>query len=251
VLISVVGSSGLGQVAGVPVGRPASLLRVVAERPDQLVVVLAPWHAATAARRQADLVAAARPSARVEVLASQHHALTLTLVAERLLRTAQWSEGGDDVLRRAEEMLASARSLVWSPSVWWLHGGITLGQRLRCFRSAPGLFLELGQRSRLTESRQGWLPGPGGRLYGVAPSPELMAAQLGTCVLHQVDTEIEPGAPYASSATRLLTALPADSLPADSLSTDSPPVESFPPDRVAGPGPLTHDSDLPQESEAA
>ena len=43
-LIAVVGTSGLGRVAGVPGGSPAALLRVVADQPDQEVVVLSPEH---------------------------------------------------------------------------------------------------------------------------------------------------------------------------------------------------------------
>ena len=132
-LIAVVGTGGFGRVAGVLGGSPAALLRVVAERPDQQVVVLTPDHSLATAQRQADLVAAARPSAQVSVLASAHHALTLTLVADRVLESAPWMTGSADFLGAVRTELSTARSLVWSPSAWRLRGvHLSLGVRFRC-----------------------------------------------------------------------------------------------------------------------
>ena len=230
VVIAVVGSTGLGRIAGLPVGRPASLLQVVAERPDQLVLMLAPRYAATTAREQADLVAAARPNARVDVVISDHHPLTLTLVADRALRAAERT-GAADVTPIVEADLAAARSLVWCPSAWQLRGAdLTLGQRLRALSGGPGFFLELGRRPWLGAARNGWRPRSGDRLYTVGPTPDLLTAQLGVTAPARVRVGVAPGAPYAARAARLLTAL-------------LPPA-------VAGPGSAAA-TDLTHESEAA
>jgi len=224
VLISVVGTTGLGRVAGVPVGRPAALLRVVADRPDRHVIVLASQHAASAARVQADLVSAARPSARVEVVVSHHHALTLTLVAERTLRAAERT-GTAELTALLESELTRARSLLWCPSVWRLLGvGLALGPRLRSVTGGPGFFVELGDRPRLDHGHDGWRPRSEDRLYVTGVLPELMITQLGEAP-DRVDIEVESGAPYAPPSARLLTAL--------------------------APEALDHIIDNPQESEAA
>ena len=218
-LISVVGTTGLGQVAGVPVGRPAALLRVVANRPDRHVIVLAPRHAESAARVQADLVSAARPSARVEIVMSHHHALTLTLVAERSLRAAERTPTTDLVELLALE-LAAARSLVWCPSVWRLTGaGLDLRQRLRSFVEGPGFVVELGDRPQLHPA-DGWRPSAGDRLFTADQLPvPLMITQLGAAA-SLIDTEIDPGAPYAPRAARLLTVLTPETTAAGT--TDHP-----------------------------
>ncbi|HEY5785835.1 MAG TPA: hypothetical protein VIT65_13760 [Microlunatus sp.] len=238
-MISVVGTTGLGRVAGVPVGRPAALLRVVADRPDQHVIVLAPQHAASAARVQADLVSAARPSARVEVVVSRHHALTLALVAERTLRAVEGT-GTADLTTLLESELTSARSLLWCPSVWRLLGvGVALGPRLRSVTGGPGFFVELGDRPRFDHGHDGWRPRSEDRLYGTGVLPELMITQLGEPP-DRVDIEIESGAPYAPPSARLLTAL-APETPVDAVdSVDT--VDTVDTDAII---------DNPQESEAA
>lgn len=220
-LISVVGTTGLGRVAGVPVGSPAGLLRVVADRPDRHVIVLAPQHAASAARVQADLVSAARPSARVDVVLSHHHALTLALVAERTLEAVDRT-GTADVERALAAELDSARSLLWCPSVWRLLGvGLALGPRLRSVAGERGFFVELGDRPRFDDGRDGWRPRAEDRLYGTGSYPALMITQLGEAP-DQVDIEVESGAPYAPPSARLLTALAPESYvaTADSVDTD-------------------------------
>jgi len=243
VLIAVVGTSGLGRVAGVPSGSPAALLRVVADQPDQEVVVLTPAHTESTARRQADLVAAARPSARVSVLASQHHALTLTVAADRVLESAPWMTGTDAFLELVRAELSTARSLVWSPSAWRLRGvDLSLGARLRCLVDGRVPVLELGQRA--TTVPDGWRARSGDLLYTVGSVPDRLEVQLDSGRLHRVDTRIEDS-PYAPRSAQLLTALPATAARAVRAPEVRPSTPHDPP--IDRPRPDT----VTQESEAA
>ena len=206
-LIAVVGTSGLGRVAGVPSGPPAALLRVVADRPDQEVILLTPEHTESTAQRQAELVAAARPSARVSVLASTHHALTLTVASDRILESAPWMTGMDAFLELVRAELSTARSLVWSPSAWRLRGGeLSLGTRLRCLVHGQGPILELGRRA--STMPDGWRPRSDDVLYTAGPVPARLEVRLDSGRRHSVDTQIEDG-PYPPRSVLLLTALPA------------------------------------------
>ena len=206
-LIAVVGTSGLGRVAGVPGGSPAALLRVVADQPDQEVVVLTPEHTESTAQRQADLVVAARPSARVSVLASPHHVLTLTVVADRILESAPWMTGMDAFLELVRTELTTARSLVWSPSTWRLRGvELSLGARFRSLVDGRGPILELGRRASTTPD--GWRPRSDDLLYTAGPVPARLEVQLDSGHRHSVDTQIEDGQ-YPAGSAHLLTALPA------------------------------------------
>ncbi len=242
-LIAVVGTSGLGRVAGVPGGSPAALLRVVADQPDQEVVVLTPEHTESSARRQADLVAAARPSARVSVLASRHHALTLTVAADRILESAPWMTGMDAFLDLVRAELSTARSLVWSPSAWRLRGvDLSLGARLRCLVGGRGPILELGQRAITTPDC--WRPRAGELLYTAGPIPARLEVQLDGGRHHSVDTQIEDS-PYAPRSAQLLTALPATPARAAEAPVSRPPT----PNDSSTDRPR-HDT-VTQESEAA
>ncbi len=241
-LITVVGTSGLGRVAGVPSSSPAALLRAVADRPDQQVVVLTPERTMTTAQRQVDLVAAARPSAQVSVLVSPHHALTLTLVADRVLESAPWMTGTEDFLDLARAELSTAQSLVWSPSAWRLPGfHLSLGARLRCLVGGRGPILELGPP--VSTTRDGWTPPADHRIFTAGPVPTRLAAQLGSR-RQSADTEIEDN-PYAPRRAWLLTALAA--APADSARRPTPrtPAPLDPPVDRPRSTPVT------QESEAA
>ncbi len=242
-LIAVVGTSGLGHVAGVPSGSPAALLRVVADQPDQEVVVLTPEHTESTARRQADLVAAARPSARVSVLASAHHALTLTVAADRILESAPWMTGTDAFLELVRAELSTARSLVWSPSAWRLRGvDLSLVARLRCLVDGRGPILELGRRA--TTPPGGWRARSGDHLYTAGPVPDRLEVQLDSGRRHRVDTEIEDN-PYAPRSAQLLTALRATPVRAVETSGAQPAAPHDPP--IDRPRPDT----VTQESEAA
>lgn len=229
-LIAVVGSSGLGRVAGVPSSSPAALLRVVADRPDSEVVVLCPEHLRASTQQQADLVAAARPAARVSVIATAHHALTLTVVADRVLTTNPWLTGVDELSRMLRTELSAARSLVWSPSAWRLRGvGLGVGARIRCLVGGPSPIVEVAPRRE--GARDGWRAAADDRLFTAAALPAQLADQLGDSVPRQVDTMIIDSC-YAGRSTRLLTAL---RVRADHDSTShrpaAPPAPDTPIDR--------------------
>lgn len=210
-LISVAGSTGLGQVAGVSGSSPAALLTVVARQPDQQVVLLVPGHAATAARRQADLLTAARPDARVEVMISHHHALTLTLVAREILGATAWSAGTDEFVEAVRARLTSVRSLVWGPSVWRLRGtGSALGTRMRCLTGRQDPVVELGAPARIRPGFDGWGLRPRDRVYVSRLAPDLLLGQLGVHRPLLLDTAIEPHAPYAARSAHLLTVVPSE-----------------------------------------
>lgn len=250
-LIAVVGTGGFGRVAGVLGGSPAALLRVVAERPDQQVVVLTPDHSLATAQRQADLVAAARPSAQVSVLASAHHALTLTLVADRVLESAPWMTGSADFLGAVRTELSTARSLVWSPSAWRLRGvHLSLGVRFRCLVDGGDPILELGTRAASPRAgvadtaRAGWHPRSDDRVLTAGPVPGRLAAQLRGHRQQSVDIVIEHG-PYAPRPTRLLTVLAGAS--ADTSSPPDPKGSTPLDPPIDRPRPTT----VTQESEAA
>ncbi len=224
-LIVVVGSSGLGRVAGVLSSSPAALLRVVADRPDSEVVVLCPETLQTSARQQADLVAAARPSARVSVITSTHHALTLTVVADRVLTTSPWLTGTDElrVLLRTE--LAAARSLVWSPAAWRLRGvGLSVGARLRCLVRAGSPIVELAPRPGLTQDS--WRTATEHELVSAAVLPTHLADQLGDRGARQVDTMIIDSR-WAGRSSQPLTAL---RVLGDHVTDSHPPAPPTAPD---------------------
>lgn len=204
-LIAIVGSSGLGRVAGVPGSSPAALLRVVADRPDSEVVVLCPEHLQSSTQQQADLVAAARPAARVSVIASAHHALTLTVVADRVLTTSPWLTGIDELVGTLRTELSAARSLVWSPTAWRLRGvGLGVGARLRCLVGGRSPIVEVVPRR--ADARDGWRAATDDQLVTVAALPAQLTDQLRDACLRQVDTMITDSR-YGGSSTCLLTAL--------------------------------------------
>jgi hypothetical protein len=230
-LITVVGSSGYGRVAGVPSSSPAALLRVVADRPDTDVVVLTSLPAQASAQRQAELVAAARPSARVSVISSPHHALTLTVVADRVLTTAPYLTGPDELRRLLGTELARARSLVWSASAWRLRGvGSGIADRLRWLVTGRSPVLETGPST--DTGRGAWSAATGDQVYAAGPLPAPLADQLDPEHLNRVDTTIVDSR-YAPGSAWLLTALPADADRAGSTPTLSP--QETPIDRLRPP----------------
>lgn len=207
-LISVAGSSGLGEVAGIAGSSPAALLQIAARQPDHQVVVLAPAHGADTVRRQAELLRAARPAARVELVVSRHHALTLSLVAHEIL-AAGIITSVDDFVEAVHAGLTRARSLVWGPSVWRLRGtGCSLGTRLRCLTGRRDPVVELGS-SVTGPAGDAWRLRPGDRVYGSRSTPALLLRQLGQHHPVLVTTGIDPTDPYARSAYPL-TVVPAD-----------------------------------------
>lgn len=224
-LIAVAGSSGLGQVVGISATHPAALLRAVGDRPDERVVLLAPWYAAPVARAQAHVVLAACPRARVCVLPLAHHALTLTLLGVYVLEAegepAGWSEPNEAV-QLLHQAAARTRSVVWYPRVLGLRDPApALAQRLRSLGKAPGYFLELGPGAGLERGRRGLAPRSGENLYAaVEPSP-LLRSQLAGTDLAVVSVVGDAAAPYATATSSELTGLVQPAHPP--VSTESCP----------------------------
>lgn len=241
-LIAVVGTSGLGRVAGVLSGSPAALLRVVADRPDTDVVVLTSGHARASAQRQADLVAAARPSARVSVITSPHHALTLTVVADRVLAAAPWLSSADDLRGLLRTELSRARSLVWSPAAWRLRGvDLGVGARLRSLVGGRNPVLDIAPATDI--GPDGWLPAAGDRVYTTGPLPAPLTDRLDGHHPQRVTTLVEDSR-FASGSAWLLTSVPFGPVTGTG-STDPGAATPEPP--AARPRPAAVD----RESEAA
>ena len=243
-LIAVVGTSGLGRVAGVSTGSPAALLRVVADRPDTEVVVLSPEHLVTTAQRQADLVAAARPAARVSVITSSHHALTLTVIADRVLTANPWLTGTDELRGLLRTEMARAHSLIWSPAAWRLRGvRLGVGARLRSLFGGRSQIFELAPHR--SSSSDGWHPADDDRVFLAGPVPAPLRDLLIVGASQRVDTHVEDSRHTTGSAC-LLTALPRSAAERAEVTTDAPvpaPLET----PLDGPRPAV----VSRESEAA
>lgn len=205
---AVVGCTGLGRVHGVAGDRPAALLEAVAERTPEPILVLTSRHHAEAAHEQARLVAAARPQTTIAVRSSDHHALTLALVADQVLDDREAYEP-NALTARIERELARARSLVWYPRALWLRGlGPLLTHRLRSLGRAPGYLLELGSPPTLTPAAQGWPVSEGERLYLTGAATELLRRQLAGRPPTSVHTIVERSSQHLPAAARLLSVLP-------------------------------------------
>lgn len=235
-LIAVAGSTGLGQVAGISSTHPAALLKALQTQPSDHVIVLAPQHAASVAREQAHVVLAARPEARVCVLALSHHALTLTLIGAVALELEQtpngWSEPGGAV-QVIREAAARSRSLVWFPRAWGLHKPEpSLGQRAASLFKAQGFFAEVGTDG-LAAGRTGISWAPDELVCAAGEPPALLRSQLGGSSCTAVEVSPEAGAPYASKASVELTGLvrptrrPVLGEPCDSCSARRTAAECF------------------------
>ena len=202
--------------------------------------MLASLPAQASAQRQADLVAAARPSARVSVISSPHHALTLSVVADRVLRTAPYLTGTDEFRALLRTELSRARSLVWSPSAWRLRSvDAGVGARLRWLVTGRRPVLETVPAA--DADHDGWSASTGDQVYAAGPLPAPLIDQLDACRLNRVDTTITDSR-YPSGTTWLLTALPVGA--ADSGSTPAPAPYDTPIDRPGS-------SVVTPESEAA
>jgi hypothetical protein len=197
--IAVAGSSGLGLVIGVA-AQPAALLTALPDPPSEHVLVLAPAHLERRAREQAHVVVAARPDVRVGVLAFDHHALALTLIAAAVLQLESapsgWSEPGEAV-QLVRQAAARSRSIVWHPRVLGLRRPVpSVAQSAVSLLRADGYFAEVGAGA-------GPVRGPGGfaldgeeALYVAGQVPDLLLRQLGETRLRVVEVTAEPSAPY-------------------------------------------------------
>lgn len=255
VLITVAGSTGLGQVAGISSTHPAALLRAVEAQPSDHVIALAPWHAASAAREQAHVVLAARPQARVCVLPLTHHALTLTLIGAAALELEHtpdgWSEPGGAV-QLIKQAAARSRSLVWFPRAWGLdEPEPSVAQRAASLFKAQGFFTEVGAAG-LAAGRTGISWAPNEVVCAAGDPPALLRSQLGSSDCAAVDVRPEPGAPYANKVSVELTGLvrptrrPMLGEPCTSCSARRSAAECF----FCGCGPRTGLSSLKQRQVA-
>jgi hypothetical protein len=208
VLIAVVGSSGLNEIEGISSLHPAALLRIERSRSARHVVLLAPSYAATTAKRQAHVLIAAAPGTGVAVLSSQHHPLTLTLIAA----TAQQLAGPDAdpglVVSLINASVARSRSLVWYPRVWGLREPAPTASQLLAgvFRSS-GYFREIGTGPALVSARAGSPVSPSDEIYVAGSCPALLYRQLGGVTVRSAPIELEPDQPYATKSAVPLTVL--------------------------------------------
>ncbi len=220
-LISVIGVSGLGRMTGLPADDPAGLLRAVGGSTGDHIIVLAPQHLRGDAREQAHVLLAADPDARVAVLALPHHALTLALIADEVLRRPDVADPDPTtVWQLVRQSAARSRSLVWHPRL----GGVadhprTTGERLGDLGRAPGWFSELGpETATVVRGRHGARLRAGETVLHVGEAPRLLRTQLGEARAVPVMVEVAP-APYRSRRGVEVTVLapavhPTSGLPA-------------------------------------
>ena len=240
-------------MVGVSSTPPTALLDAVANNPTSHVIALAPTHLAAPVREQAHVLIAARPNARVCVLALEHHALTLTLLGAVVLEQQDtpngWSEPGAAV-QMIKEAAAASRSIVWFPRAWGLEQPeASFGQRATSLFRARGFFAEVGA-SGLVEGRAGLSATLDETFCSANEPPALMRSQLGPSACSTVGVVVEAGAPYATKGSVELTGLvrpsrrPALGTPCGSCSARRSTAECF----FCGCGPRTGSGPAKQRS---
>lgn len=215
-LIAVIGVSRVGRATGLAVDEPAGLLQAVGTATAGHVLLLAPTHLATAAREQAHVLLAARPDARVSVLSLPHHALTLALVADEVLRRPDVADADPStVWLLVRQSAARSRSLLWHPRLGGLADHArTPGELVADLGRAPGWFTELAPQSfTVVPGRRGGRFTPGGTVLHLGEAPPLLKTQLGDVRAVPVMAEVAP-APYRSRRSVEVTVLGAPVLPA-------------------------------------
>jgi hypothetical protein len=223
VLICVMGVSRHGRVTGLPADDPAGLLRAVEGAAPKHILLLVPAHGRGDAREQAHVLVAAAPGSRVAVVALPHHALTLALVADDVLRRCDAGATGADVdptavLQLVLQGAARSRSLVWHPRLGGLEAHArSVGQLAADLGPARGWFAELGEGTlAVTPGRAGLRLVPGQTVLHAGEAPRLLRSQLGD--LRAVPVMVEPApAPYRSRRGVELTVLGAPALPTPDL----------------------------------
>jgi hypothetical protein len=218
VLIVVGGSSGLGQVAGISSTHPAGLLKAFDDRPSRHVILLAPWYAATSARRQAHVTIAAHPSARICVLPLLHHPLTLTLLGAVVVESEGlvdgWSDPGEAV-QLLNQSAARSRSLVWHPRLWGLHDPKpTLGQLVSGLFTARGYYAEVGGPAGYLRGRAGFPDQPGEVVCAAGELPSTLRHQLAGSGVSVVGVSTEPHPAYMTKGSVAVTGLVRPLIPA-------------------------------------
>ena len=220
------GVSRHGRVTGLPADDPAGLLRAVEGAAPRHILLLAPAHRRGDAREQAHVLVAAAPESRVAVVALPHHALTLALVADDVLRRGAGDAAGHDgdptaVLQLVLQSAARSRSLVWHPRLGGLEAHPrTAGELAADLGPARGWFAELGEAGPLAEQGLAVTPGraglrlaPGETVLHAGEAPRLLRAQLGDVRAVPVMVELAP-APYRNRRGVELTVLVPPALPA-------------------------------------
>ena len=210
-LIVVADTSGAEDVVGLDGADPSALLRAHRAQPAQHVVVLTPWYAGAAARRQAHVVVAAHPSVKVCVLAHPHHPLTLALLASAVLRRhgvpGGWTDPGEAV-QLLNQGAARSRSLVWHPRVQGLQEPTpSLGDLARGLFRPAGFFGEVGVSAGLTAGRSGLTLRSGETLWTAGEPPALLRSQLGDLPVQVSPATVAGPRPYATRSSVELTAL--------------------------------------------
>lgn len=214
-LIAVIGVSRLGRVTGLPVDDPTGLLRAVGAETADRIILLAPLHRASDAREQAHVLLAADPEARVSVLALPHHALTLALVADEVLRRPDAADADPTTIwQLVRQSAARSRSLLWHPRLGGLADHArTPGELVGDLGRAPGWFCELGPDSfTVVPGRRGARFRAGETVLHLGEAPHLLKAQLGDVRAVPVMVEVAP-APYRSRRSVEVTVLAPPVLP--------------------------------------
>ena len=214
-LIAVIGVTGLGRVTGLPVDDPAGLLRAVGSASADHILLLTPLHRAADAREQAHVLLAADPDARVGVLALPHHALTLALVGDEVLRRPDAADADPSTIwQLVRQSAARSRSLLWHPRLGGLADHArTPGQLVGDLGRAPGWFCELGPDSfTVVPGRRGARLAPGETVLHLGEAPALLKSQLGDVRAVPIMVEVAP-APYRSRRSVELTVLAPAVLP--------------------------------------
>lgn len=159
------------------------------------------------------MVVAVHRDLRVGVLALDHHALTLTMVAASVhaLRDTPsgWADPGD-AIQLVEQAAARSRSVVWHPRVLGLRQPIpSVGQSALSVLRASGYFAEVGADTGPTRGAGGFGVDGEEVLYVAGTLPMLLRTQLGEAEARTVDVVVEGAAPYRTRRSVELCGLAA------------------------------------------
>lgn len=207
-LFTVTGAGDHASVVGLRSGDRQGLLQLAAGA--EPIVALTPRHHLADTRRQAHVLLAGAPLARVCVLPLDHHPLTLVLIAEALQRSSQARAGWPDpsaAVQLAQRYAARSHSLVWYRTLWGLSEPTPTAGQLAAgtFRRA-GHIRELAAAPALVPARPGSPVALGAAVHHVQGVPALLAQQLGEVTLLPVELTTEPG-PYSTRTSVELTLL--------------------------------------------
>lgn len=198
--IAVAGSSGLGQAVGIS-SDPSALLTALGGQGSAHVLVLTPRYLQRRAREQAHVLVSAERERPVGVLALDHHALTLTLIAAAVLELETdpelgWTDAGDAV-QLVRQAAARSRSAVWHPRALGLRQPApSLAQSAASLVRPHGYVAEIGQGAALVRGSGAFAADGEERLFVAGDVPPLLARQLGEVSYESVAVETDRSAPY-------------------------------------------------------